>query len=160
MKIEPLLCNNILCVNPKHLVKVSRKEIIQRVRAVGNLNFGEAHGMSKLKEAEVVEMRHLYADPDTTWTHAELAKKYNVSTSLISKIIRGHSWPRTGGPITKGKTRQWSTSGKGVKLTEEQALDIRRRYDADETCTSIAKLYGLAIETVVSIGRRTTWKHI
>lgn len=46
------------------------------------------------------------------------------------------------------------------KLTNAQADDIRRRFDAGECPSGIAALFGVSPWTVVQIGRRTAWRHL
>jgi len=49
---------------------------------------GEEHGMSKLTEDNVHEIRKLLG----TMTHKEIAERFNVSRPTISSIARGDTW--------------------------------------------------------------------
>jgi hypothetical protein len=51
---------------------------------------GSEHGISKLKESEVVEIRNLY---DTgLYTQRFLANKFNISTPIMHMIVKRKSW--------------------------------------------------------------------
>lgn len=49
---------------------------------------GESNSRHKLKENDILNIRQL----SNNYTHAEIAKKYNVATSTISGIISRHKW--------------------------------------------------------------------
>jgi hypothetical protein len=60
-----------------------------RVRS-GKGNGGERHGMAKLKDADVVEMRSLYATGK--WPSQRLGIKFGVSQSVALDAVRGVSF--------------------------------------------------------------------
>ncbi len=45
-------------------------------------------------------------------------------------------------------------------VTEEQVLEIRRRYDRGDVRVKIARDYGMSYQGIYSIGTRVTWKHV
>ena len=47
-----------------------------------------------------------------------------------------------------------------AKLTEAQVLEIRQRRANGETCTSLSKVFGVAIAHISLIARRKSWTHI
>lgn len=59
-------------------------------RRSGNYPHGEQHAESKLKEADVLEIKRLYKEEGVKqqW----LALKYGVAQGMISKIVNGHVW--------------------------------------------------------------------
>lgn len=62
-------------------------------------NHGEDCPNTSLKEAQVVEMRTLYAEGGVT--HQDLADRYGVSSkSVVGRIINGKRWIHAGGPLT------------------------------------------------------------
>lgn len=86
-KLEPgervyRTCGRRDCVNYLHLTaeKPERKGKRQRP------------GTTKLTPAKVRNVRRAYAEPGGP-TQAELARKYGVSRSCISCVVRGVTWP-------------------------------------------------------------------
>lgn len=84
-------CDNPPCCNPAHLRLGTQKENLADMFAKGregdNRNFGEDHGRHKVTDAQVREIRRLYA----TGKHSQqaLAKKFGVWQSQISRIVLG-----------------------------------------------------------------------
>lgn len=69
--------------------------------AVDRIRRGTKHSMAKLTEAEVVEIRKIYARGGITQT--ELAESFGVVQSLISGIVNGRRWPHVDGPVAARK---------------------------------------------------------
>jgi DNA-directed RNA polymerase subunit L len=89
-------CDNILCVNPKHLFLGTQKDNMQDMIAKGRQSNGENHCFSKLTWEQVRTIRKLYATGRTT--HRVLAKRYKVSHSVIRNIIIGVKWKESNDP--------------------------------------------------------------
>lgn len=51
---------------------------------------GIVHGMSKLKESDIAEIKRLYDTKE--FTYAKLADKFNVTTSTIYKVMHNITW--------------------------------------------------------------------
>jgi len=95
-------CWNRACVNPNHIKLATPKEnannlspqgrITHRATAarVGKLNLGEVHGMAKLIDAQVLEIRKLHAQDGCT--QQELSDRFNVSRPRISDIVNRKAW--------------------------------------------------------------------
>jgi hypothetical protein len=90
-------CDTPSCVNPDHLFQGNQKANIQdamrkgrRLRVIPPLLRGEKNNHAKLTEAQVSEMRRIYAEGRTT--KRELAQKYEVSLSNVKYIIAGRTW--------------------------------------------------------------------
>lgn len=87
-------CDNPPCCNPDHLfLGTSQDNMNDRERKERNIlphSKGENHGMSKLTEKEVKEIRELYKTKN--YTYRFLAELYNVSFSNIRKIIKRWTW--------------------------------------------------------------------
>ena len=86
-------CDNRKCVNPKHLflgTKADNNEDMRRKgrRAPGwkTANLGETNGMAKLTATAVIEIRSS-CEPGVS-----LAKRFNVTSSLISMVRRRKAW--------------------------------------------------------------------
>lgn len=80
-------CDNPRCVNPAHLFVGTQRENIQDMARKGRCKpsgvFGDGHGMAKLTDKQVAEIRSLSA----THSNPELATKFGVSRSLIWMIV-------------------------------------------------------------------------
>lgn len=70
-------CRNRRCINPEHLRLVTHAE---------NMRAG---AMTKLKHAQVIEIRRLLAEGVT---HRAIAPLFNVEKTAITNISRGHTW--------------------------------------------------------------------
>jgi hypothetical protein len=84
-------CDNPPCVNPAHLFVGTQAENMAdmaakgRHRSRGGQN-GERHPQAKLTDAQVDTIRVLLTGPEST---RQIAERYGVSRSLISKIQTG-----------------------------------------------------------------------
>lgn len=83
-------CDNPMCVNPDHLVLGTHQDNMtdmkERGRAKGRGPAGERHGMVKLTEAQVKEVR---TSPET---REVIARRLGVSPSTIKAIRTGRLW--------------------------------------------------------------------
>ena len=91
----PNVCHNRKCVNPAHLRLGTNAENVADRKKDGTQNYtqGEKHGMAKLNEVMVADIRGFYAKGDVT--QKEIARAYGVEQSQISDIVRGKSWAHT-----------------------------------------------------------------
>ena len=78
------------CVNPLHLRQGTQADNVRDMFQKGRNTVlqGEKHGMAKLTEQQVREIRQLY--PSISGN--KLAKKYNVSNVMIYDIIHRKNW--------------------------------------------------------------------
>ena len=56
--------------------------------ALGISNRGSRHGLSKLNESQVKEIR----DSKASWPHARLAEEYGCSPSTIGRVLARQMW--------------------------------------------------------------------
>jgi len=71
--------------NLKHAIKIGIRKPSHISR-----NVGENHGLSKLTNNDVIEMRRLW---DTgNYTQSELSKTFGINFRRVSCIVRGDSW--------------------------------------------------------------------
>jgi len=94
-------CDNRGCVNPSHLFLGTHKEnaadMVTKGRQIKiihkNQRHGSKHGMAKLDEEKVAEIRKRYGfrgkNGETTMA---LAKEFGVSFQTISDVIRKKLW--------------------------------------------------------------------
>ena len=87
------ICDNTLCVNPNHLRVGTQLENIKdrdvKGRQVPNHPKGEANGMRKLSEADVLSIRRLSS---TGWTMKSIAERFEISRSTVSFIASKKRW--------------------------------------------------------------------
>jgi hypothetical protein len=86
-------CNVKSCVRPSHLYLGSQDDNMKDAVRAGVMKGrrvpqGSEHGMSKLSDADVLEIRRRH--PSTPAT--ELAREFDVSWGMIYRILRRSSW--------------------------------------------------------------------
>lgn len=83
-------CDNAACVNPNHLYLGTQQDNVDDMWARGGarpgVSRGERHGMAKLNESAVREIRA------SKETDRALAEKYDVSRTQIYDIRKRRSW--------------------------------------------------------------------
>lgn len=82
-------CDNPRCCNPKHLFAGTQLENIRDMIRKGreSTHFGETSVSAKLTTKQVIEIRETYAQGEIT--QKELAKKYGIVGSTVSRIVTG-----------------------------------------------------------------------
>lgn len=86
------------CVNPKHLYWGTPSDNqMDRVQE-GTANRGSRHGMSKLTESEVREIRLAARNGEI---HRTIAERYGVSRRTVGHIVRGSTWSWLGNGAEK-----------------------------------------------------------
>lgn len=87
-------CDNPPCCNPKHLFLGDRNDnyidMVAKGRRRSVNHRGSKHGMAKLTEAQVIELRADYAAKKAT--QMQLAAKYRISQTSVSDIILRRKW--------------------------------------------------------------------
>jgi hypothetical protein len=91
-------CDNPSCVRPDHLFLGTALDNGRDMASKGRsgatihpekISRGESRPASKLTEKDVVDIRKLYAEGKT---QKEISQKYNVTSALISGIVRRIGW--------------------------------------------------------------------
>jgi hypothetical protein len=84
-------CDNPRCVRPDHFFVGSRADNIRDMDAKGRRGSlkGSRHGMAKLTEFQVQEIRRLRAEGARG---VDLAKRFNVCPSTIVWVTKGRHW--------------------------------------------------------------------
>lgn len=87
-------CDNPPCINPAHLFQGSHSDNFRDMQAKGRDRYarGEKHGIAKLTDTDVDEIRALASSGSK---YGDLASRFSVSSSNIGRIVRGQSRTRT-----------------------------------------------------------------
>lgn len=158
-KIVMHTCDNRRCVNPEHLklgtLKDNATDMMLKGRWGGPV--GEDHFNTNLTEQQVEKIRKEYV-AGTLYQH-QLAKKFGVGQSTISRIVRGEVWARAAGPQGPGRPQRGARHH-AAKLTTEDVADIRSTYLAGGiTQRELAALYGVSAKHISEIVRGNKRKH-
>lgn len=79
-------CDNPNCCNPSHLFLGTQKENIHDCIRKGRRN---AYGRQKLTDADVLDIRRLWAEGQT---QKRIAGRFGIRPWSVSGIINGHTW--------------------------------------------------------------------
>jgi hypothetical protein len=124
-------CDQPPCVNPDHLFEGTTKDNNNDARRKGRgyvltKYSGEENGNAILTNNTVISMRNEYLNSDLT--HAEIAKKYGVSSSVASNVLGRNSWKHLDdGYVNPRKSRWGKTPAKRAeKLVNEKKPLIQK----------------------------------
>jgi len=118
---------------------------------------GSKHPLSTLTEAEVLNIRNLYATEK--FTQKELGAIFNTTCFTISKIIRGDRWKHVAGPTIKQNVV--GELNPAAKLSEEKVLDIRKKYATGKfTQAQLGALYGVGFKAISKIITGQRWASV
>ncbi len=107
-------CDNKKCINPKHLVLGTNADNLKDMREKGRhffLPIGEQSFNAKIKDIDVLDIRNEAAKG--VFSYSDIAKKYNLHPSHISRIVRGKTRLTADGNINNRLRR--------IPVTAEQA---------------------------------------
>lgn len=148
-------CDNPACCNPLHVFLSDQKGNMDDMFRKGRDNHarGERAGNAKLSDADVARLRTEFAERKLT--QRQLAKRYNVHITTVSKIVQGKSRADAGGEIAPDRLSL------NAKLTPEKVLEIRSLYaTGNYTQLELSERYGVSETLVGQIANRRIWKHI
>lgn len=101
-------CDNPRCCNPEHLFLGNQKDNMVDAKEKGRIGykafFGDKHSNSKLTMEQVAEIKQLYLSGK--YYQSELSKMFKVSQPVISKVILGQSYSRSGEQLITIKNKQ------------------------------------------------------
>jgi hypothetical protein len=79
---------DLACVNPRHIYWGTQKDNMADRLKHGTANRGERHGLSKLTENDVRQIRSLAL----TMTQRQIAKQFDLTFQAINDIVRRKNW--------------------------------------------------------------------
>ena len=85
-------CGNKMCCNPKHMKLNSQQEVWDRIREAGTMTVGSKHKMSKLTEADVLNIRARYVKRSVANGLGNIGKDYGVTPGCVRDIIIRKTW--------------------------------------------------------------------
>lgn len=170
-------CDTPRCVNPAHLsVGTHGQNMVEKMargrqargpmsqrrfnpvvaeRAPGRVRIR----VRRLTDEQVRTIRTTYATGDIT--SADLARQYGVSNPMMLTILTGKTYRGAGGPIIERARKMQGANAPWARFTEQQVLDIRRRYATDTiTMDALGAEYGTKNQTISSIIRGKSWAHV
>lgn len=129
---------------------------------------GEKSNFAKIAEFNVIDIRRQYKDGISP---KELAEKYGIGQSQISRIITGKVWTHVQkGMLSSSEIKEIkSESCKNIyagekngfaKLMKEDVISIRKQYEDGVSPKQLAGEYKIAQGTISRIVRRKRWQHI
>jgi hypothetical protein len=93
-----------------------------------------------------------------------LAKEFGVHFATVSDIKNGKCWTElagiNGNPTVHEMQTAYPQSKFTAKMTEEMAVDAKRRLKLGETAKSIARSMGLSAGAIDAIKQGRTWGHL
>lgn len=148
-------CDNPKCCNPKHLFLGTNQENTQDRQRKGRFACGEKCSTGRtdiFSKTEVQEILNRYWGGETS---TSISADYEVSQQTISDIIRGRSYKY----VTREKPHQpkWMRLG---KLTPEQIISMRQRYEKGEGITALAREFQITHAAAGRIVRKETYRNI
>ena len=90
MVVRHAVCDNPPCCNPAHLLLGTDKDNSDDKTAKSRQARGSRIGTAALNEAQVQELKALYATGE--WNQVSLSEKFGVSQSTISRVVSGRTW--------------------------------------------------------------------
>ena len=87
-------CDNPACVRPDHLWLGNNALNMADMTSKGREAKGERHGLSKLTESEVIEIRRRYAAGGIS--HRSLAIEFGVHNRTIGQVVNRATWKHLG----------------------------------------------------------------
>lgn len=88
--IRHYICDTPLCVRAAHLLSGSHADNVADKVSRGRQSRGGGHGLAKLTEAQVIEIRRLYSNG--SWSQRRLAARFGVSQPNIQAIVNRNGW--------------------------------------------------------------------
>ena len=155
-------CDTPGCTNPKHLflgtIADNNRDMADKGRAVGGSLCGVDHGMVKLSEEDICNIRGRFAAGGHTI--ADLSVEYGMHRCSIARIISGALWAGHQAPTSKIPPAVGAAYGRSP-LTDDVVAEIRAKHKSGELdIKAIAENNGVSVPTIYDIIHKRTWKHV
>ena len=153
-------CNNRKCVNPRHLKTGTHQDNSNDMTRAGRQATGETHGRTELTDAQVSEIRNLYATGD--YSQREIGERFGVASNTISFIIAGKTWVHAGGASDAWQgERHKGEKNVNAKLDAAKVREIRALHaQGGITYAALGRHYGVSNVAIRNAVKRISWKHI
>ncbi len=114
-------------------------------------HYGEQAINTHLTNQDAIEIKQLLNT--TKISYKELMQKYNISMSCLRNIVINRSWKRVGEKVErKGNSKR--------KFNDREVIEIRNRYNNNESQQDIADSFNVSQMTISRIVRYKTYKNI
>lgn len=141
-----------------NLEYVTPCENMHHARLNGRLALGSRNGSARLSDAAI---RTICKERRDGRTHQELAERFHVARSTISRVLSGESWSHIGAHLpSAGRLTARGVRNGSSRLTDAQVVEIRSRAMMGENLTALARAYRVGRTTVRHIVRMDTWRHV
>lgn len=117
---------------------------------------GEAIKNAKLTAEMVTTIRRDGANTTVT----ALARRYDVSTTAITNILRRATWKHLPGDVVVAPSGNSGSRRPNAKLDESTVREIRRALDSGQRPSALARRYGVNCSLISQIGSRAIWKGV
>lgn len=139
---------------PENLAWGTHKENAGDMVAHGTSCRGQRNGTNTISEKDASEIRRRCSSGEAYGT---VAVDFGVHHSTVGQIARGERWKwLEGAPILAPRAKEFANA----KLDEAKVLEIRKRYAAGETQTSISRDFDVSSSQISHLVRRKSWKNI
>ena len=132
-----------------------RQNIQDKIRD-GTMSRGESHGLAKLTEAQVTEIRERYSAGENQYA---LARVFGVDQTTISPLLSGKTWGHVPGAIAAPGPARGAALPQ-AKLTAVIVAQCRARRAAGETLTALCAEFGISPGALSQAVTGKTWRHI
>lgn len=120
---------------------------------------GEDQWSAKLTDEKVIKYRNLY-DIGLT-SVSEISAETGLGERNVRNMLTGHTWKHVGNGLQKPLGKATCERSGRAKLTNEQVIDYRRRFQAGEiTVKQICKETGMFNTSVYNMLKGKTWSTV
>lgn len=149
-------CDNRACVRPSHLFLGTKLDNARDAKRKHRTAWGTRSGSAKLNRVKILRIRRLFSQGKT---QCELARRFGVTQTCISKITRAANWHHLEiSPIPSNGRHARGERCPCAKMTTKGVLLMRSMAERGQKNTHLARLFGVSSVLVGLIVRRKIWK--
>jgi len=163
-------CDNPACCNPQHLETGTSQDNMRDRDLRGRTLRGVAHGMAKVSERIVRELRCLYAQSGAKVGAIQaLADRYQLHKKHVRDIVRRHTWKHIPDdftsleqlvPLPENLVKPRPNNHGGSALTIEHVREIRAKHATGTRQKDLCVEYGLTAGPMSALINQKTWRGI